>query len=101
MMRSIVEFGAIALAVSLYFLPSILADRRQRPDTLALALFNACLGWTVAGWGVALFWSLQAHHAHAPKTITLMNRQLQTAKVTAGILSRAQRRDRNNTGIEL
>jgi hypothetical protein len=96
MMKSVVEFGAIAIAVAVYFLPSIIADRRARPDTLALALFNACLGWTVAGWGVALFWSFQAHHARSPKTITLMNRQLQTAKVTAAIVSRAQRRDRDN-----
>jgi hypothetical protein len=99
MMKSIVEFSAIAFAVSVYFLPSILADRRSRPDTLSLALFNACLGWTIAGWGVALFWSLQPHHARSPRTITLMNRQLQTATVTAAIVSRAQRRDRSNMNI--
>jgi Superinfection immunity protein len=96
MLRSIVEFGVIAIAIAVYFLPSIIADKKQRPDTLTLALFNACLGWTLAGWVVALFWSLQAHRAHAPKTVTLMNRQLQTAKVTADIMSRAQNRDRNN-----
>ncbi len=97
MMKSLVEFGVIAVAIALYFLPSILADYRKRPDTLSLALFNACLGWTVAGWVVSLFWALQPHHAHAPKTVALMNRQLQTAKVTADIVKRAQRRDRGNT----
>ncbi|CAB3799045.1 superinfection immunity protein [Pararobbsia alpina] len=99
MMKSIVEFGVIAVAVSVYFLPSIVADRRSRPDTLALALFNACLGWTIAGWGIALFWSLQAHQSRTVKAVTLMNHQLQTAKVTAGIVSRAQRRDRNNRSV--
>jgi Superinfection immunity protein len=99
MIKPILEFGAIAVAVAVYFLPSILADRRARPDTLALALFNACLGWTVAGWGVALFWSLQAHHSASPKAVVLMKRQLQTATVTAAIVSRAQRRDRSNSSI--
>lgn len=47
------------VALALYFLPAILADRRKRNDVLTLALFNACLGWTVFGWLLALYWSLQ------------------------------------------
>ncbi|HEY2022463.1 superinfection immunity protein [Paraburkholderia sp.] len=46
-------------ALALYFLPAILADRRRRHDVLTLALFNACLGWTVLGWLLALYWALQ------------------------------------------
>jgi ABC-type spermidine/putrescine transport system permease subunit II len=94
MMKSVVEFAAIAVAVSIYFLPSILADRRQRSDTLVIALFNACLGWTVVGWGIALAWSLSAHGAsHSPRTITLAKREFQTATVTAAIVTRARNRD--------
>jgi hypothetical protein len=48
-----------ALAPGLYFLPAILADRRKRHDLLTIALFNACCGWTVFGWLLALYWALQ------------------------------------------
>lgn len=55
----VVQTIAAVLALALYFLPSILADRRKRHDVLTLALFNACLGWTGFGWLLALYWSLQ------------------------------------------
>ncbi|SIT41256.1 conserved exported hypothetical protein [Paraburkholderia ribeironis] len=55
----VVQLIAAIFALALYFLPAILADRRKRHDVLTLALFNACLGWTVLGWLLALYWSLQ------------------------------------------
>lgn len=55
----VVQVVAAAIALALYFLPSILADRRKRHDLLVIALFNACLGWTVFGWLLALYWALQ------------------------------------------
>ncbi|HTJ94920.1 MAG TPA: superinfection immunity protein [Pararobbsia sp.] len=96
MLKAVIEFVAIAIAVSVYFLPALLADHRRRSDTLAIALFNAILGWTVVGWAIALLWSLTSTQSHSPRTITLEKRELQTAMVTAAILSRAQQRDRNN-----
>ncbi|WP_027798461.1 superinfection immunity protein [Paraburkholderia dilworthii] len=57
--RLVVQIIAVVIALALYFLPAILADRRKRVDVLTLALFNACLGWTVLGWVLALYWSLQ------------------------------------------
>ncbi|RFU44659.1 superinfection immunity protein [Paraburkholderia sp. DHOC27] len=50
--------GAV-VALTLYFLPAIIADRRKRHDLLTLALFNACLGWTGFGWLGALYWAVQ------------------------------------------
>ena len=50
---------ALAAVVAVYFLPSLIADRRHRTDLLILALFNAVLGWTVMGWLLALLWALQ------------------------------------------
>jgi hypothetical protein len=50
--------GAV-IALGLYFLPAILADRRKRHDLLTIALFNAVVGWTVFGWLLALYWALQ------------------------------------------
>jgi len=54
-----VEVVEVVGALALYFLPSIVADKRKRHDLLTLALFNACLGWTVFGWLLALYWALQ------------------------------------------
>ncbi|CAB3693205.1 superinfection immunity protein [Paraburkholderia rhynchosiae] len=62
----VVQIIAVVIALALYFLPAILADRRKRVDVLTLALFNACLGWTVLGWLLALYWSLQPN---PPKNI--------------------------------
>ncbi|MGH8778333.1 superinfection immunity protein [Paraburkholderia sp.] len=60
MMSSLVVQAVAAIAaLALYFLPSILADRRKRHDALTIALFNACVGWTVLGWLLALYWAWQ------------------------------------------
>jgi len=53
------EGVAAIVALALYFLPSIIADRRKRYDLLTIALFNAVVGWTVFGWLLALYWALQ------------------------------------------
>ncbi|CAM2195174.1 superinfection immunity protein [Paraburkholderia sp. A1RI_3L] len=55
----LVQAVEVFAALTLYFLPSILADRRKRRDVLTIALFNAVMGWTVFGWLLALYWSLQ------------------------------------------
>ncbi|WP_420816163.1 superinfection immunity protein [Paraburkholderia phosphatilytica] len=55
----IVQGVEVVAAMAAYFLPSIVADRRKRDDVLTIALFNACLGWTVFGWLVALYWAFQ------------------------------------------
>ncbi len=47
----------VVLALVLYFLPAIIADRRKRHDLLIIALFNACVGWTGIGWLIALSWA--------------------------------------------
>ena len=57
--QAVVQVVAVIAALALYFLPSIIADRRKRHDLLTLALFNACLGWTVMGWLLVLYWALQ------------------------------------------
>jgi len=56
---TVVQAVAAVVALGVYFLPAILADRRKRHDLLTLALFNACLGWTGFGWLAALYWALQ------------------------------------------
>jgi hypothetical protein len=55
----VVQGVAAVVALALYFLPSLIADRRKRYDLLTIALFNAVVGWTVFGWLLALYWALQ------------------------------------------
>jgi hypothetical protein len=55
----VVQVAGAIVALAVYFLPAIIADRRKRHDLLTLALFNACLGWTGFGWVGALYWALQ------------------------------------------
>lgn len=57
--HSVFEIVVLVAAVAIYFLPAMIADRRKRRDLLTIALFNAVLGWTVFGWLLALYWSLQ------------------------------------------
>ncbi|PRX30674.1 T4 superinfection immunity protein [Paraburkholderia sp. BL18I3N2] len=90
----VVQSIAAVLALALYFLPAVVADRRKRHDVLTLALFNACLGWTVVGWLLALFWSLQPN---PPKNIA--GEVAQTRKLvrmrafSSALLVRVQRRE--------
>ncbi|CAE6724383.1 hypothetical protein R70006_01843 [Paraburkholderia domus] len=89
----VVQAIAAVLALALYFLPSILADRRKRHDVLTLALFNACLGWTGFGWLLALYWSLQPN---PPKNVA--GEVVETRKImrmrafSSALLVRVQRR---------
>lgn len=84
---------AAVLGLALYFLPSILADRRKRHDLLTIALFNACIGWTGFGWLLALYWSLQPN---PPRDVA--GQVIQTRKVvrmrefSSALLGRVQRR---------
>lgn len=53
----------IALSVAfvlVYFLPSIVATRRQHPNAMPVFLINFFLGWTLIGWVAALVWSTTA-----------------------------------------
>lgn len=48
----------IVLAIILYFLPSIVAERRSHNNLTAIVLINAIFGWTVLGWIGALVWAV-------------------------------------------
>ncbi|AXL49425.1 hypothetical protein DSC91_001233 [Paraburkholderia caffeinilytica] len=89
----VVQAIAAVLALALYFLPSILADRRKRHDVLTLALFNACIGWTGFGWLLALYWSLQPN---PPKNVAgevVATRKIVRMRAfSSALLMRVQRR---------
>lgn len=51
---------AIILIVVLYFVPTIVAWRRDHRNMNPIFLLNLLLGWTFIGWVGALVWSFTA-----------------------------------------
>ncbi len=48
-------WGAIAL--SIYFIPTFIARKKQHIQKTSILLLNIFLGWTFIGWVVALIWA--------------------------------------------
>jgi hypothetical protein len=99
--KVVVQIIAVMIAPALYFLPAILADRRKRVDVLTLALFNACLGWTVLGWLLALYWSLQPN---PPKNLAgdveEKRKLVRMRAFSSSLLLHAQRRSTTRNGSQ-
>jgi hypothetical protein len=56
-----VVLGGITVALTgLYLLPVLLAWARRAPDIGPIAVINILLGWTLAGWVVALALALRS-----------------------------------------
>jgi hypothetical protein len=49
---------AIAIILALYFLPSIIAARRNHLNRVAIYALNFFLGWSVIAWILCLVWAL-------------------------------------------
>jgi hypothetical protein len=47
----------IGILIILYFVPFIVALRREKENTGAILLLNIFLGWTLIGWVIALVWA--------------------------------------------
>ncbi|WP_338861757.1 superinfection immunity protein [Mycetohabitans rhizoxinica] len=91
---TIIQLIQALAALLLYFAPSIVADRRKRPDTLMLALFNVCLGWTVLGWLLALHWALvPVARALDAGELTVRRRTLTMRMLSNSLTQRARRTD--------
>ncbi|MGO0686835.1 superinfection immunity protein [Pseudomonas fulva] len=53
-------FVMLAMAVALYFTPTIIAASRTHPNRVSIMLLNFFLGWTVLGWIASLIWSVSS-----------------------------------------
>lgn len=56
----------IGCLISLYFLPTILANANKKRNADAIFVLNLLLGWTFIGWVVALVWAVSTE-TPAPK----------------------------------
>lgn len=57
-MGAIAVIFFLAIALGLYFLPTIIAASKKRSNTGAIFALNLLLGWMLIGWVVALVWAL-------------------------------------------
>ena len=89
-----VQIIGAAFALALYFLPAIIADRRKRHDLLTIALFNACLGWTVLGWLLVLYWALQPNPPKSLASDVVATRKtLSLRAFSSALMVRVRRRE--------
>ena len=57
-MDGLIVLIVFSVALLLYFLPTIVAARRNHHNVGAIGLLNLFLGWTFIGWVLALIWSV-------------------------------------------
>ncbi len=50
--------ASLFIGLALYFLPALIAARREHSNTLPIFALNLLLGWSFLGWAIALVWSL-------------------------------------------
>jgi hypothetical protein len=95
-MHALQDVLLTAVAVAIYLLPAILADRRKRRSVLMLALFNILFGWTIVGWFAALRWAFHPDSARKLKRITKSNRRASAQRTISALTFRARRRESRN-----
>jgi hypothetical protein len=89
----VIQAAEVVVALALYFLPAIIADRRKRHDLLIVAMFNALLGWSVIGWFVALYWAfLPNPPANVAGEVTSKRRLISLNTFSKGLAERVQAR---------
>lgn len=97
--RIVLQIAEVVIALAIYFLPAIVADHRKRRDILTLALFNACMGWTVVGWLLALYWAyLPNPPASLAREVTAKRRLLRMAAFSSALMARVDQRAAKHHG---
>jgi Superinfection immunity protein len=62
-----------AWSAALYLLPVLIGAARRVPDLGAVAVINVLLGWTLAGWAVALAMALRSARPGTPAVQVVQN----------------------------
>ena len=58
--------GVVIIGLFVYFVPYMIAVARGKENSLAIGLLNIFLGWTLAGWVVALVWAVMKDNLPEP-----------------------------------
>ena len=65
------DFITLIIFVPLYFLPTIVAAKRNHQSSGGIFALNLLLGWTMIGWIIALVWSCSAvYHSDSTSNTT-------------------------------
>ena len=48
----------VLIFITIYFLPTLIAVRKDHHNKLSIFLLNLLLGWTFLGWVASLIWSV-------------------------------------------
>jgi hypothetical protein len=59
-MHVFMSYVLVAIGLTVYFTPSVIARRRMRHEAARVLFLNLLLGWTVAGWIAALSWATKS-----------------------------------------
>ena len=63
----IIGFLLVGLGLMFYFLPAVIANKRNANHSGMILFINLVFGWTVLGWIAALIWAIvEAPEATAP-----------------------------------
>lgn len=68
MLREDADFGSfitIVVLIVVYFVPLMIAVRRDMVKVNGVAVLNLLLGWTLLGWIVALVWAVAGDRKQA------------------------------------
>jgi hypothetical protein len=58
--------GLIVFVFAIYWLPTIVAYRSGRRNTVSIGVLNFFLGWTFIGWVIAFIWAFKEDEAMLP-----------------------------------
>ncbi|WP_019029033.1 superinfection immunity protein [Colwellia piezophila] len=56
-MEIILIIVLVVFALWVYFIPAIVASKRNHRNAKAILILNLCLGWMFLGWVGALVWA--------------------------------------------
>jgi len=54
---TVIAIGVVVASIYIYFIPVIVARRRNHPNSTSIGILNIFLGWTIFGWVGALVWA--------------------------------------------
>ena len=51
----------VFIGLVLYFIPSLVANKRKHKNAASILVTNLFFGWTFIGWVICLIWSVSSH----------------------------------------
>ena len=60
-MDFLVMMTVLLIGGLLYFLPTLIAVKRDHRNMAPIAVINLLLGWSLVGWVIALAWSFSSN----------------------------------------